>query len=740
MAFFKKLRDRLTRSSSKIEEGLEAIVRDGGQEEEIMLPAEPPGPAVSRMADQDAATAAAPLPAGPVSEPAWTAGQGAAALPEPPLAGQTFPGPEAGPSVTEGAPGPVPERAGSGPEDAQGTGHLSSPMGGVARVPSGLARQDPEVPAETGAERSREDAPERPPDPAAPPGGGSVAAAASPAERGGEPSSEGVDAQQAAPHEDAPQAPANQDGATRWSLFRNPFGRRAAGSGGEHAPRAVEPGWGSGSMENAAMARAPGPDPASWSVPQPEAAAEPAARDLRGSAPEQMPAPDVPAATPCASEPEPDPAPEPERTPEEEPQPVPEPRPAPEPTPDPEPMPVPAPEPDPAPEPEPMPAPEPGPGPVPEPGPGPEPEPLNVPPAPSEVPSAPPSELPPAPAETPPAAPSELPSSWPVEMPYDRGPSPLEALERGGVPEVVGEAGATPRRGLLGRMLGRDERRRIVIRRELDDDMLESLEELLISADMGVDTAVRVTANMAEGRFGKRLSVDEIKELLAHEIAQIMEPVARPMPLYPKKPQVVLVVGVNGSGKTTTIGKLASQFRAAGKSVIIAAGDTFRAAAVEQLQVWGTRAGVPVMTAAQGTDPASLAYDAMARAEAEGTDLLLIDTAGRLQNRADLMAELEKIVRVIRKRDETAPHNTILVLDATTGQNALSQVEIFRKLADVSGLVMTKLDGTAKGGVLVALADRFGLPIHAIGVGEQIDDLAPFEPEDFAKALAGLDA
>jgi fused signal recognition particle receptor len=278
------------------------------------------------------------------------------------------------------------------------------------------------------------------------------------------------------------------------------------------------------------------------------------------------------------------------------------------------------------------------------------------------------------------------------------------------------------------------------MRRALDDDMLEQLEELLITADMGVDTALRVTANMAEGRMGKKVSTQEIKELLASEIARIMEPVARPMPIFPKRPQVVLVVGVNGSGKTTTIGKLASQFKAAGKSVVIAAGDTFRAAAVEQLQVWGDRAGVPVLTAPEGSDPASLAFDAMEQAHKDGADLLMIDTAGRLQNRQDLMEELAKIVRVIRKKDESAPHNTLLVLDATTGQNALSQVETFQKLADVSGLVMTKLDGTAKGGVLVALADKFGLPIHAIGVGEQIDDLAPFDPEEFAAALTGLDA
>jgi fused signal recognition particle receptor len=290
----------------------------------------------------------------------------------------------------------------------------------------------------------------------------------------------------------------------------------------------------------------------------------------------------------------------------------------------------------------------------------------------------------------------------------------------------------------MGRLLGRGEKK-TVLRRVLDDEMLEQLEELLIASDMGVDTALRVAANMAEGRMGKRLSAQEIKQLLAAEITRIMEPAARPMPLYPKKPQVVLVVGVNGSGKTTTIGKLASQFKAAGKSVVIAAGDTFRAAAVEQLQIWGERAGVPVLTAPEGSDPASLAYDAMEQARKDGADLLMIDTAGRLQNRADLMEELSKIVRVIRKQDETAPHNTLLVLDATTGQNALNQVEVFQKLADVSGLIMTKLDGTAKGGVLVALADKFGLPIHAIGVGEQIDDLAPFDPEEYAAALIGLE-
>ena len=376
--------------------------------------------------------------------------------------------------------------------------------------------------------------------------------------------------------------------------------------------------------------------------------------------------------------------------------------------------------------------------------------PEEVPAEPAEVPDEPdlPDEIQPLPDEVPPL-PDEL-----EPMPDEVAPYPDETPE---LPDEVamvaetapaaaplempvadrGEAAARP--GFFGRLLGRGEAK-TVVRRELDDDMLERIEELLITADMGVETAMRVTANMAEGRFGRKFSTEELKEIMSAEIARIMEPVARPMPLYAKRPQVVLVVGVNGSGKTTTIGKLASQFKAAGKSVVIAAGDTFRAAAVEQLQVWGDRAGVPVMTAPEGSDPASLAFDAMTRAEAEGADLLMIDTAGRLQNRQDLMEELAKIVRVIRKKDPDAPHNTLLVLDATTGQNALRQVEIFQQVADVSGLVMTKLDGTAKGGVLVALADRFGLPIHAIGVGEQIDDLAPFDPREFAAALTGLDA
>ncbi|WP_339950128.1 signal recognition particle-docking protein FtsY [uncultured Albimonas sp.] len=362
--------------------------------------------------------------------------------------------------------------------------------------------------------------------------------------------------------------------------------------------------------------------------------------------------------------------------------------------------------------------------------------------APSPTAPPPPREVPAPPRETPPSPPRETPAPPPAEVP----------------PRPAGSAAppaAEPKRGFFSRLIGGEAAPAaapapagpaplasplIEKRRVLDDSLLESLEELLISADLGVDASLRISANLAEGRYGRKVGASEIKRLLAAEVARVLEPVAKPLPLTGQKPQVVLVVGVNGSGKTTTIGKLASQLRGAGKKVVIAAGDTFRAAAVEQLQVWGERAGVPVMTAPQGSDPASLAFDALTKAQAEGADLLMIDTAGRLQNRADLMAELEKIVRVIRKKDPTAPHNTLLVLDATVGQNALSQVELFRKAADVSGLIMTKLDGTAKGGVLVALADRFGLPIHAIGVGETIEDLAPFDPDEFARALTGSDA
>jgi fused signal recognition particle receptor len=277
-------------------------------------------------------------------------------------------------------------------------------------------------------------------------------------------------------------------------------------------------------------------------------------------------------------------------------------------------------------------------------------------------------------------------------------------------------------------------------KRKLDDAALEELEELLIGADLGIATAAKVTARLAKSRFNQEITPEEIKQALAEEITTILEPVARPLAPNPAhKPHVVLMVGVNGSGKTTTIGKLAKYYRGQGLSVTMVAADTFRAAAVEQLKVWGERTGCPVVAGAPGADAAGLAFDALKAANERGDDLLLIDTAGRLQNKAGLMAELEKMVRVLKKQDPSAPHDVLLVLDSTVGQNAHAQVEIFKDIAQVSGLVMTKLDGTARGGVVVALAEKFGLPVHAIGVGEGADDLRPFEAAAFARSLVGLD-
>lgn len=276
-------------------------------------------------------------------------------------------------------------------------------------------------------------------------------------------------------------------------------------------------------------------------------------------------------------------------------------------------------------------------------------------------------------------------------------------------------------------------------RRKLDQPTLDALEEALISADLGVTTAAKLTAKLAEDKFDKEISDTEVREALAADIAGILDPVAVPFaPDMTHQPHVVLVVGVNGSGKTTTIGKLASYHRGQGLSVMLAAGDTFRAAAVDQLKIWGERTGCQVITKEAGADAASLAFEALEIARRDFTDLLLIDTAGRLQNREDLMGELSKIIRVLRKQDETAPHSCLLVLDATVGQNAHSQVETFKKMAEVTGLVVTKLDGTARGGVLVALAEKFSLPVHAIGVGEGEDDLRPFEATAFARNLMGL--
>ena len=276
--------------------------------------------------------------------------------------------------------------------------------------------------------------------------------------------------------------------------------------------------------------------------------------------------------------------------------------------------------------------------------------------------------------------------------------------------------------------------------RKLDDIALEELEDLLITSDLGVETAAKLSAELARTRFDKEVSADEIRNALATEVAKILAPVAKPLTADPAhRPHVILVTGVNGSGKTTTIGKLAKRLTEDGNSVMLAAGDTFRAAAIEQLKIWGERTGCSVVATSQGADAASLAFEAINRARAENVDVLIIDTAGRLQNREDLMEQLQKVVRVITKQDDTAPHDTLLVLDATTGQNAHSQVQTFQSMCNVTGLVVTKLDGSARGGVLVALAEKFGLPVHAIGVGEGEDDLRPFEADAFARSLVGMD-
>ena len=279
----------------------------------------------------------------------------------------------------------------------------------------------------------------------------------------------------------------------------------------------------------------------------------------------------------------------------------------------------------------------------------------------------------------------------------------------------------------------------LVVKRKLDQAMLDEIEEVLIRADLGLDSAARIAAAVGEGRYDKSITPDEVKAVVASEVERVLIPVAKPLALDGAKPFVVLVIGVNGSGKTTTIGKLAAKFQAEGRSVMLAAGDTFRAAAIDQLSIWGGRSGAAVIARPPGADPAGLAFDALTEARGEGIDVLLVDTAGRLQNKAALMDELQKIVRVMKKVDATAPHAVLLVLDASVGQNALSQVDVFRSVAGVTGLVMTKLDGTARGGILVAIAAKYGLPVHFIGVGEGVDDLAPFSAKDFARAIAGME-
>ncbi|MFC3228212.1 signal recognition particle-docking protein FtsY [Marinibaculum pumilum] len=323
----------------------------------------------------------------------------------------------------------------------------------------------------------------------------------------------------------------------------------------------------------------------------------------------------------------------------------------------------------------------------------------------------------------------------PVDTRAAEPPAPVEAP----APEKKGwfsrlKAGLSRSAGQLGGNITA-----VFKKRRLDDEALEELEELLIQADLGVAVAGRVTQRLAKEKFDKDVTDAEIRAALAEEVTEILSPLARPLEIGDARPHVVLVVGVNGTGKTTTIGKLAEKFRHADNKVVLAAGDTFRAAAIEQLQIWGERTGAAVVSSKVGADAAGLAFDALQKAKAEGADVLLIDTAGRLQNKADLMAELQKINRVLKKLVPEAPHTVLLTLDATTGQNALRQVEVFREMADVSGLVMTKLDGTARGGVLVAVAEKFGLPVHFIGVGEGADDLQPFAAEDFARALVGTE-
>ncbi|MCC7282852.1 MAG: signal recognition particle-docking protein FtsY [Acetobacteraceae bacterium] len=351
------------------------------------------------------------------------------------------------------------------------------------------------------------------------------------------------------------------------------------------------------------------------------------------------------------------------------------------------------------------------------------------------------------PAQPPPGQPVPAPAA---ELAPRAAPEILQ-LEPTPAPDLIAEVAQEPpaRQGLFARLrqgLSRTAEKlsggigQLFTRRKLDEAALEDLSDLLLSADLGVAASERIIAGFRSTRFGREVTEREVREALAAEIAEILAPVAVPLVPEPSRaPWVVLVVGVNGTGKTTTIAKLAAQWGAQGLSCMLAACDTFRAAAVEQLKVWGERTGAPVVAGAPGADAAGLAYEALETAQAQGADVLLIDTAGRLHNKANLMAELAKVIRVLKKRDETAPHAVLLVLDATTGQNAVQQAKVFREITNVTGLVVTKLDGSAKGGVVVALAQEFGLPVHAVGVGEKALDLRPFEPRAFAQSLVGVE-
>ncbi len=367
-----------------------------------------------------------------------------------------------------------------------------------------------------------------------------------------------------------------------------------------------------------------------------------------------------------------------------------------------------------------------------------------VPPRPPEPPDAPPSPIedptPDRPAETPPPADDPPPTVPPVELPPPSRLPPLEAPP----PQAEARGGWLSRlKAGLSRSTAKltDSVTGLFTKRKLDDAALEELEETLIAADLGVAASRRIVEGFRRTRFGREVTDEEVRATLAEEIAAILAPVAQPLVVEPvRAPHVVLVVGVNGTGKTTTIAKLGKQYRDAGLRAGMVAGDTFRAAAVEQLQVWADRTGARFFPPAKpGADAAGLAFDALTTARAEGLDVLLVDTAGRLHNKSALMEELRKVIRILRRVDETAPHSVLLVLDATTGQNAVQQVKVFKEMVEVSGLAVTKLDGSAKGGVVVALAQEFGLPVHAVGVGEKAEDLRPFAARDFARGLLGLD-
>ena len=364
--------------------------------------------------------------------------------------------------------------------------------------------------------------------------------------------------------------------------------------------------------------------------------------------------------------------------------------------------------------------------------------------APQPVPSAPPV-LAPAPAE-PPAGPPEATPRYIEEVEEGAAPALPPVRDIPPVPQAPAPAAPEKKANWFQRLTSGLKRSSdqltgniaaIFTKKKLDQAMLDELEDILIQADFGVQTAVEVTEALRRDRFDRDVSAEDVREVLAAEIVKVLDPVAQPLDISGgQKPFVILMVGVNGTGKTTTIGKLAGLYAGQGRKVMLAAGDTFRAAAIEQLQIWGQRTGAPVVTRPAGSDASGLAYEAVERAKAEGADVLIIDTAGRLQNRDELMSELEKIIRVIRKVEPSAPHATLLTLDATTGQNALNQVEIFGQRAGVTGLVMTKLDGTARGGILVAIARKYRLPVHFIGVGEGVDNLETFAARDFAQAIA----